>query len=172
MIPALILACASFVVSPDRDRAISLAREGHFAEALVAAEAEPDLTRRAEALIYTRLHAGDLDGALRVALAARLAGHSSAWLEEREAYAALTVRDAVRARTALDALAARHDGPGADLVASAARLRVELDTLASVLADRDRAATRARVTTILGTIGVCAAVLALAFTRDRARPSP
>jgi len=171
MISAFALACA-FVGPPDRDRAIELAREGRFTDALFAAELEPDPARRAEALLYTRLHAGDLDGALRVARAARLAGPSSAWLEEREAYAALSVRDAVWARTALDALAARPEGLGVDLAAAGARWRVELDALASTLADRDRAATRARTVTILGTLALSAAALALAFTRDRARPSP
>lgn len=168
---ALMLACV-LVASPDRDRAIALARDGHFADSLFAAESEPDLTRRAEALTYARLHAGDLDGALRVAGAARLAGHSSGWLEEREAYVALTVRDAVLARTALDALAARPEGGGTDLAATAARWREELDTLEKSLADRDRAATRARSVAIAGTIAFVVAALALAFTRDRARPSP
>jgi len=72
----------------------------------------------------------------------------------------------------LDALAARPEGLGVDLAAAGARWRVELDALASTLADRDRAATRARTVTILGTLALSAAALALTFTRDRARPSP
>lgn len=166
MIAAVAL-CALAAASSDLDRAIALAREGRFPEASRAAESEPDPARRAEAMLHVRHHAGDLDGALRVAEDARGAGVASAWLLEREAFVALSLRDPARTRIALDALGRRPDGSGAAL----ARHSAELADLERNLAARDRGILLARAVVAGVSTLFLAAFGWLAFTRDRARPS-
>lgn len=139
----LLFVCAAL---PDRETAVASTNAGRFPEALLAAEAEVDPARRAEGLLYVRHHAGDLEGALRVAADARGAGVGSAWLAEREVYVALSIRDAVRARAALDALAARPDGGKSAL--EAAGYGPELEQLERTLRERDRAIVRAKATVV------------------------
>ncbi len=168
----LLLCCAPFGARPDLEGAIAEARAGRFAEALLAAEAEPDPARRAQAALYVRHHAGDLEGALRVAADARRARVATAWLEEREAFVALTLRDPVRARVALTALAERPEGGGADIARATEGYRTELAALERTLAARDRGIGSAKVVT---SIALLVALAALAWTTirvGRARPSP
>ncbi|MCY2961046.1 MAG: hypothetical protein NTY35_12855 [Planctomycetota bacterium] len=167
------LACGPWLCpSSDRDGAIALAREGRFAEALSAAEADRDPARRAEGLLYVRHHAGDLDGALRVAQEARRSGVGSAWLEEREAFIALTVRDAARTRTALSALDARADRGGTDIARAAEGYRTELAAIERTLAARDRGNSLAYAVVGGGALLLLAIFAGLALTGDRGRPSP
>lgn len=167
---ATVLACSLATV--DLDTAIAGARSGRFAEALLAAEAEPDASRRAEARIYVRHHAGDLSGALRAAAIACEERTATAWVEEREAFVALSVRDTRRARRALDALDARPDRGGADLERAANGYRAELEDLERVLAARDVGIARARTCVVAGLALMLALVAWFSFTRDRGRPSP
>lgn len=132
-----VLLCSS---PPDLDAAIALAREGRFPEALSAADAESDAVRRAQARLYVRHHAGDLDGALRVAADARASGASSPWLDEREAFVALSLRDLERLHAALE----RLRGTGPELATVVASYRTEADALAVTLAARDRGVRHAR----------------------------
>ena len=164
--------CVPAVRSPDLEGAIASARSGRFVEALLAAEAEADPARRAGATLYVRHHAGDLEGALRVAENARSSGIATAWLEERQAFVALTLRDAASARAALSALAARADGGGAEIASAAAGYRAELETLERTLAERDRGIGRAQIVALATLVLATATFLWSAFTRDRARPSP
>ncbi len=156
----------------DLDGAIAAARAGRFSEALLAAEAESDPARRAEAELYVRHHAGDLEGALRVAGEARRAGVATAWLEEREAFVAISVRDTARARRALDALAARPEGGGAAFAGAAEAYRAELAVLESTLAARDRGFGRARIVARAAGLIAIALLAWTAVRGDRARPSP
>ncbi len=126
--------------------AVESVREGRFVEALLAAEADPDPSKRAEAALYVRHHAGDLTGALHVARSARLAGISTPWLEEREVFVALTLRDAAGARDALEALASRPDSGGVEMAALAQKWSGELDALQSTLDARDLGIDRAQAT--------------------------
>jgi hypothetical protein len=137
---ALALPLLTAAVGPDLDAAIALAREGRFPEALIAADAEPDPVKRAQARLYVRHHAGDLDGALREVEDARARDAGSAWLDEREAFVALSLRDLDRARAALE----RLQGAGPDLAATVASYRGEADALAVTLAARDRGVDHAR----------------------------
>lgn len=172
MIAGPVFAVLSLVLAaPDLESAIAATREGRFADALRAAESEPDPARRAQAELYVRHHAGDLEGALRVAADARRAGLTTAWLEERETFVALSVRDAVRARKALADLAARPDGGGAEISQTAADYRVELDALETTIARRDRAIVLARSVVAAGTALVLAAFAWLGLTGGRERRS-
>ncbi len=139
MIP-LLLASVLVSAAPDLDTAIALARQGRFAEALVAADAESDAVKRAQARLYVRHHAGDLDGALREIADARAAGADSPWLDEREAFVALSLRDLSRLRAALE----RLRGTGPDLAQAVAHYRAEADALAVTLEARDRSVRHAR----------------------------
>lgn len=140
---AVIAACA---VPADLTGAVEHVQGGRFVEALLAAESDPDPSRRAEAALYVRHHAGDLTGALHVARTARLTGISTPWLEERESFVALTLRDAEAARGGLDALARRPDGGGSEAAPLAARWSVELDALQATLDARDEGIARAYAT--------------------------
>jgi hypothetical protein len=123
-------------------------------------------------VLYVRHHAGDLEGALRAAEEARRAGVSTAWLEEREAFVALSVRDVARARTALAALAARPEGGGADVARAAEGYREELTALERTHAARDRGIGRAQVVAGAALLLAIAASAWAALTGDRGRPSP
>ncbi|MBL8863403.1 MAG: hypothetical protein JNK02_15535 [Planctomycetes bacterium] len=170
MIAELALALAAS--RPDLERAVALAREGRFVEALAAAEAEPDTVRRAQAVFHVRHHAGDLDGALRTAALARTEGATSPWLEEREAYAALSVRDAAHARAALEALDARPDRGGEALASTARALWDELGALERALSARDAAARRAWGVAAAGLVALTVGAVLLTLTGDRGRRSP
>jgi hypothetical protein len=159
----------TLVAARDLDRAIGLVREGKFTDALAAATSDPDPARRAQAEFYVRHHAGDLDGALGVAQAARAAGHGSAWLAEREVFVAVTVRDPVRARSALGDYAARPASEREPLAASIAALTAELTRVEAVLAERERAELRARVAIALGALALVAATAAFLAHRATAR---
>jgi hypothetical protein len=137
---ALVLAILCGAARPDLDAAIALAREGQFTEALLAADAEPDPVKRAQARLYVRHHAGDIEGALREVDDARARGAGSEWLDEREAYIALSLRDLERSRSALE----RLRGAGPDLAAKVASYRAEADALDATLAARDRGVSHAR----------------------------
>jgi len=149
---------AAGVVPLDLAGAVENARAGRFVEALLAAESDPDPSKRAEAALYVRHHAGDLTGALHVAQSARLTGVSTPWLEEREAFVALTLRDAAGARDALDALARRPGGGGDEVAPLAAQWSVELDALQATLDARDAGVGRAQTT-----VAVAAALLLALF---------
>jgi hypothetical protein len=157
------------------DAALRETAVGRFPAALAAAEAEPDPLRRAQARLWVRHHAGDLDGALAAARAAREASIADAWLIERELYVALSLRRAGEARAASEALERElaRAGPAADarIAAQAAGLRAELETLERSLGERAQALARARgVSAGLG----CSLLLVLAwlaFRTGRARPS-
>lgn len=175
MIAALglvLLGGPAWIARFDLDGAIAAARAGRFSEALLAAEAEPDPARRAEAALYVRHHAGDLEGALRVAAEARRAGVATAWLEDREAFVAISVRDTERARRALAALAARPEGGGEAFARAAEGYRAELAGLESTLAARDRGIGRARIVAGVAVLLALALLAASAVRGDRARPSP
>ena len=84
--------------------AIDRARAGDFQAALAAAEAEPDPVRRAEASLYVRHQAGDLDGALAIGLHGAELAPWDEWLLDRTAFVALSLRRPGPARLSLEAL--------------------------------------------------------------------
>jgi hypothetical protein len=143
------------------ERALELARERRFAEALAEARAEPDALRRAQAELYVLHHAGDLEGALAAGRAGLRAAPDDPWLRERCAYVALSLRAHGPAREHADALA-RVARAGTDDAALAARYRAEADALAATAARAGAALTRARITVLAGAALALAAWLALA----------
>ncbi len=172
MICEWIVALSLAAPAPDMAGAIEAVRDGRFVEALLAAETEPDAARRAEAALFVRHHAGDLDGALLVAANARRDGVATAWLEEREAFVALSMRDADRARVALQAIERRADHSGAQIAALAEAHGVELAALERVLDARDRSTTAAAVCVAAFAVVATAIAIAPRLTRGRALPSP
>lgn len=127
--------------------AVDAVRAGDFAAAERAASAESDALLRHQARVYVRHQAGDLDGALAEVESAAHAFQKDAWLQDRRAYIALTMR---RTRIALDAVTALESASlnagtsEAQRWSSAARgYRTELADLRQTLAARDRSETRA-----------------------------
>jgi hypothetical protein len=159
------------------DEAVRLCGEGRYVEALSEAQREADPLRRAQALLWVRHHAGDLDGALAQARAARALAAGDAWIAEREAYVALSLRlprEAAEATGLLEAALQPGTVPGEQAARwreAAASYRAEAEALARTLAARDRALERARIAVACGALLFAAGGAALAFRADRALPS-
>src|SRR5437762_8534190 len=129
--------------------ALDRVRAGDFQGALAAAEAEPDPLRRAEASLYVRHQAGDLDGALAIGLHGAEMAPRNEWLLDRTAFVALSLRRPGPARVSLDALRRALDAdPQASESARAALAGYEIEEkdMLDRLAERDAALTRARWT--------------------------
>jgi len=149
------------------DRAIELMRSGDARAALAAAEAEADDLRRAQARVYVRHHAGDLEGALAAAEAGSGAHPDDPWLAERAAAIALSLRRAGAALAALgrlERIAAALAEPERTRWLDAARAaRSEAEAVALAHARRDTAGRSARVVS-LGVAGLAlVGLLALAL---------
>lgn len=131
------------------EAAIEQVSRGEFGTAYEAALAEPDPLRRAQAELYVRHHAGDLAGALASGERGLAATPDDAWLLERCAYIALTLRHAHKAleyARRLDLATARGaDADRTRFAAAAQSALVEAQSLASSDAARRNALSRARV---------------------------
>ncbi len=167
----------STLARPDLDAAVRLCGEGRYVAALRAAEAEPDATRRAQAVAWVRHHAGDVQGAFAVTRGAIADVPSDPWLLERAAYIAISLRLPREARDAVTLL--EQEIASGRLAADDARRwraqaqahAVEVAALERLLAERDAAVQRARAVSAVAALVVCVVLGALAFRADRARPS-
>jgi hypothetical protein len=129
--------------------AIERVRAGDVVAAWSAAEGAVDPLEHAQARVYVRQHAGDLEGALRDAVEGSTAHPRDPWLAERALSIALSLSRARPAQTAL----ARLETTLADtnvrdrdaFLAALTSARVEVAALAEAARDRDGAEIRARV---------------------------
>jgi hypothetical protein len=130
-------------------RAIDLLRAGDARAALAAADAEPDDLRRAQARVYVRHQAGDLEGALVAARSGSDAHPEDAWIADRWCWIALTLRRAGPARQALERLehaaAALRDPERTRWTDAAHAARSEVDALDVARGRRDAADRAARI---------------------------
>ncbi len=169
MIGAIVLlACSQAGLS----HAIEWTRAGDMSSAWNSACAVTDPLEAAQARVYVRQHAGDLEGALREARQGAEAHPGDPWLTERTLSIALSlsrVRTAERALERLESiLRDPHVRDREAFEASARAARPETEILVNHARARDRAETRARFVVI----GVgSAAILALVWLARANSPS-
>jgi hypothetical protein len=149
------------------DAAIECVVRGDFGAAYDAVEAEPDALRRAQAELYVRHHAGDLVGALASGERGLDVAPDDAWLLERCAFIALTLRRApTAAEHALALDRVLRTAPEAERVrfgAAAESAKAEASALVATAEAKRGALTRAR--TLVGSVVLVALVLAWAAAR-------
>jgi hypothetical protein len=158
-------------------RAVALAQDGRYAQALSAADAGDSELDRAQARLYVRHRAGDLSGALAAGLAGLRAAPGDLWLLERVTYIAISLRATALARSHVERLAqaiSSADLPDADRGRwrdTLASYRVQVAELEAMSVAVSSAETRARVTSVVG-LGLAIALLwMLGRVRSRGAPS-
>ncbi len=160
------------------DRAMELLRAGDIGAAWAAAESEPDTARRAQAIVYVRWQAGDLEGALAAAESGSAAHPRDVWLAARVIDLAVVLRrtaTAERSAQRLESAAATMSAgtiPENERAAARAALdlaRAPLDELRRAGDARDGASRRARA--VVTGLAVLSVLLIgwLAFAPRRAR---
>lgn len=156
-----------FAESRGLEAAIECVARGEFGEAYDAALAETDALRRAQAELYVRHHAGDLAGALASGERGLAVAPGDAWLLERCAYVALTLRRAPQAlqhaQNLGDVLATGTDADRTRFGAAAESARSESKALMASDTAKGRALSRARALVA----GVLLVTLVLAFVASR-----
>lgn len=143
---------------------------GDFQTALAAVDAETNALARDQGRVYVLHHAGDLDGALRAAIAANAAHPEDPWLAERRAYIASTLRrvdDAAAGVASLEAnvraLSTEERQRWEDSIRPT---RLEVERLRTLHEDVATARARARGTALAGlALGVVALLLATRSAR-------
>ena len=173
---AVVVALTAGAARPADDalaRAIETARRGELRAAYALAEKERDPVRKAQAVLYVRHQAGDLGGALRAGLAGLETAPNDAWLLERTAYLALSLRDPDLSRSlvgrldrALESANLEADERARWETLAAAR-REEAAALDAAAARRSDAARLARV---VACGGLAIAIGALIFLLVRVGP--
>jgi hypothetical protein len=159
---------ASFTALPQSgmQAAVDAVHRGDFAAAERAADAEPQSLPRHQARVYVRHQAGDLDGALEEVESGARAFPTDAWLQDRRAYIALTMRRARIAEDAVNALertlSSASTAEAQRWSSAAAGYRTELTDLRRMLSARDRCETRAIWVAVVGVLASGIAVLWLA----------
>lgn len=146
MIAALVLfACAQTGLQA----AIDHVRNGDVVAAWSAAENVADPLERAQARVYVRQHAGDLDGALREAVTGSDEHPLDPWLCERALSIALSLSRTRQAEDALARLETILRDPGARsrdaFLAALPAARTAVESLRAAAHARDAAETRAHV---------------------------
>lgn len=148
--------------------AVEQVRAGDVVAAWRTAESVPDPLDRAQARVYVRQHAGDLDGALREAVQGSNAHPADPWLAERALAIALSLSRRQPAEEALSRLESVLRDPGARsreaFLAALPAARFEVEALRASARARDAAETRARIV-VIG-LGV-SALLALVWLARR-----
>lgn len=132
--------------------AIERVREGDLVAAWSAAETVSDPLARAQARVYVRQHAGDLEGALREAAEGSTAHPSDPWLAERTLSIALSLSRLRAAEVALARLETALADPGLSqrdaFLAALPPARARVAELALAARARDEAEDRARFVVI------------------------
>lgn len=142
----------SLCAQAELQTAIERVRRGDIVSAWSAAEGVRDPLEGAQARVYVRQHAGDLEGALREAAAGSAAHARDAWLAERTLSIALSLSRLRPAEVALARLETTLEDPNVrDRSAFLALLpaaRAGVETLTAAARARDAAETRARLVVI------------------------
>jgi hypothetical protein len=153
------------------ERAMELVRQGDLGAALAAAETEPHEGRRAQAIVYVRWQAGDLEGALSTAEWALQQQPHNVWLSSRVIDLALILRRPAAAEEGarrLASAAASLAEPGRTEALEHAK--APLDELRRAGEQRDRALGRARAVVLI-VAGLSVLALGwLAFAPRRKQP--